>query len=104
MSHLALPNPNYQPFSPYMEQVNGSSYEVEKGNFYLAGNGVEHVMGGAPLPAAIKSFTLHFTCDAVCISTNDGKENFDFLAAMDGSRKQNLIPGRLIGQVLANAW
>ena len=61
-------------------------------------------MGGAPLPAAIKSFTLHFTCDAVCISTNDGKENFDFLAAMDGSRKQNLIPGRLIGQVLANAW
>lgn len=104
MGHLALPNPNYQPFSPYMEQVNGSSYEVEKGKFYLAGNGVEHVMGGAPLPAAIQSFTLHFTCDAVCISVDDGNETFDFLAAMDGSRKQNLIPGRLIGQVLANAW
>lgn len=28
----------------------------------------------------------------------------DLWAAMDGSRRQNLIPGRLAGQVLASAW
>ena len=61
-------------------------------------------MGGTPLPPAVQSFTLHFTCDTLCISTDDGNETFDLWAAMDGSRRQNLIPGRLIGQVLANAW
>lgn len=104
MSALSLPAPKYHPFSPYMEKVDGSSYQVEEGNFYLGCDGVEMIMGGTPLPPAVQSFTLHFTCDTLCISTDDGNETFDLWAAMDGSRRQNLIPGRLAGQVLASAW
>lgn len=104
MRALSLPAPKYHPFSPYMEKVDGSSYQVEEGNFYLVCDGVEMIMGGTPLPPAVQSFTLHFTCDTLCISTDDGNETFDLWAAMDGSRRQNLIPGRLAGQVLASAW
>ena len=104
MSALSLPAPKYHPFSPYMEKVDGSSYQVEEGNFYLGCDGVEMIMGGTPLPPAVQSFTLHFICDTLCISTDDGNETFDLWAAMDGSRRQNLIPGRLAGQVLASAW
>lgn len=46
MSALSLPAPKYHPFSPYMEKVDGSSYQVEEGNFYLGCDGVEMIMGG----------------------------------------------------------
>lgn len=104
MKSLALQNPVFQPFSPWVSQLNGAAYQVEKGKLYLIDNGVEVIMGGTPLPPAIREFTFQFTCDCMVLQVNDGTETFKLTAAMDGTRRWNALPGKMIGQVLANAY
>lgn len=104
MKHLALPNPTFQPFSPLAEKLNGAAYQIESGAFYLIDNGVEMIMGGTPLPPALQSFKLQFTCDSMVLHMDDGMQTFDLTAATDGSRRWNQLPSRQIGQVLANAF
>lgn len=60
MSALSLPAPKYHPFSPYMEKVDGSSYQVEEGNFYLGCDGVEMIMGRNAASAGSSKFYASF--------------------------------------------
>ena len=104
MKHLALPNPVFQPFSPWTEKLNGTAYQVEDGAFYLMDHGVEVIMGGSPLPPSIREFTMQFACDSMTLHMKDGTQTFDLTAGMDGSRRWNQLPGSVVGQVLANAY
>lgn len=92
MQRLALPNEPYAPFSPTAELVNGTEWQVTAGTLVL-GDRMRQFMTGAELPAPVTRFGLRFGDDTCTLVFRRGTEQLVLEAAIDGSRRRNLLDG-----------
>lgn len=105
MGRLALPNPKCAPYSPIAANIEGRQWRVIDGDFYMEDVGVAQHMSGCELPQPIDVFCFHFTSDEIVMDWENSEEKERLVIATDGSRRHNMLPGRLISQVLlSGAW
>ena len=100
MERLALPRPATSRPSALQQELCSREFRQQEGSFFLKYENFFEV----PNPNDIfTSFSISFEQDSLIINgtSADGKTYF-LKAAMDGSRKENLVPG-LAGRALASA-
>ncbi len=97
---LSLPNEPFAPFGTRRELVDGARWNVARGTLLL-GDMMRFFMSGGMPPAGISQFSFRFTEDACDFSYALGGAEYTLTAAMDGSRRRNLIDGT---QLLASAY
>lgn len=99
MQRLALPREPYAPRSAYTERVDGTEWRISAGSLAL-GDRMRQFMSGEEPPTAVTGFNLRFCVDTCTVRFNRGTEQVILIAALDGTRRQNMLDG---AQTLASA-
>ena len=104
LSRLALPRVPFAPFCKTEESIQDQDWSISEGYLSFDNYFGDVFMGGKSMPSSIASLRFHFEPDQVEIHCLvDGAER-KLIAAMDGSRRYNRIPGKISEALLSASW
>lgn len=105
LTRLCLPAPAYAPYSQLQEKINGRTYRIKSGGFYLAGERALRWISGAPAPEEILRFSFNFSDDSCIFNYETASKKQQLVIALDGSRRFNKMEGCVVTQALiSGAW
>lgn len=91
MKTLAIERPEYRPYSPLADQLNGAVWRVREGIVYLTPYSLD-VLSQKCLTNGIQEFSFHFSESCLRIDFLEDDVWKSVSAAMDGTRRLNILP------------
>ncbi len=107
MTMLAIPAPQYAPFSEYSAEVDGKTYQVQEHTFLLDNSAAATAvfMGGAKFPKGIEEFSFHFGKEGCTFEYLQEGARKSVFAGMDGAYRYNRFGnGAVTAALMSGAW
>ncbi|MGG1660877.1 serine hydrolase domain-containing protein [Brevibacillus sp. NRS-1366] len=109
LKKLALPVPDYRPFSTIANRISGKSFHISEGAFtFLTGFEPREYKGtGIRVSGGIQSFTMEFSSRSCMIKYFENDLPYEVRVALDGTRAANqvIVPKHTPKEVLlSGAW